>query len=215
MIGADGTRYYPGADGNIRRATSGSPAKAQDRSASASAVRPPDTTAEEEDPFSTFDQPAGPVLNVLDSPGLAESISTELLESAPSPEPPPGAAVLNFALLAVLRLGAQLLLLRLTFAFMEMPVLWGDLLKVAFLNFAVHQSLSFLGQQPGVWELIPVFRVDSVVSYLILACSLKWFKIASCGVTALKIASATSVVLYFLMLGLAVAVSFALPALVR
>lgn len=213
IVGADGTRYVPGTDGNIQRplvVTDSPPVSATDAAPPAAAVaateepvaKPAADTAMDED------------MEDASSPTAALEKHVEEMED-PEEEPPPSLAKTLLVLVIEIgfRFGIAVLVLRLSIHFVGVPFFWPDLLKVAVLYLAVREVMHGLGGLGGWWEFIPLFKLDDVVSFIVLACSLTWFKIAGSGLTALKIAAMTKFVIVGLMLAVGLAVTFGLSAM--
>jgi hypothetical protein len=148
------------------------------------------------------------------SPGAALEEHVEDMEDFEE-EPPPSLAkrLLVLGIEIVFRFGIAVLVLRLSIHLVGVPFFWPDLLKVAVLYLAVREVMHGLGGLGGWWEFIPLFRLDDATSFIILACSLTWFKIAGSGLTALKIAAMTKFVIVGLMLAVGLAVTFGLSAM--
>ncbi|MBE2216415.1 MAG: hypothetical protein IAE82_21260 [Opitutaceae bacterium] len=217
IVGADGTRYVPGADGNIKRPVIVSDVSAADAAEAASsaaeagatggaALKPAAAVAVAEDEDA---DDAG-----ADAPGGAIEKFVEDAED-PEEEPPPSLVktLLVLGIDVVFRFAFAVLVLRLSIHFVGVPFFWPDLLKVAVLYLAVREVMHGLGGLGGWWEFIPIFKLDDVTSFIILACSLTWFKIAGSGLTALKIAAMTKFVIVGLMLAVGLAVTFGLSAM--
>lgn len=219
IVGADGTRYVPGADGNIQRpvtivepaAPAGPEAVAGDAAVSgAPAPTAEDAAGDSLPPGATPPPSVDPAeaMAAGELPDLAQDFGEE-----DEPEPSAAAKAVGFFIEAVLRFGLVVLVLRIALNVVGVPFLWPDLLKVALLYLAVYEVMSGLASLGGLWEFIALFRLESIVSFLVLACSLTWFKIAGSGLTALKIGVATGAVMYFLMLGIGVAIALVMPSL--
>lgn len=218
IVGADGTRYVPGADGNIQR-----PVQISDPAAAAVDGPTPETTASEAAPAAAVDvaeeelpsgAKAAPSVDAARETAMADSDEvSDDFEDEEEPEMSGAAKVVSFLIEAGLRFGLVVLVLRIAIHVVGVPFLWPDLLKVALLYLAVHEVMGALGALGGLWEFIPIFRLDSIVGFIVLACSLTWFKIAGSGLTALKLAVATGLVMYFLMLGIGVAIAIVVPSL--
>jgi hypothetical protein len=214
IIGADGARYVPGADGRVRRVDSPVPADAAalpepDQAAGGGTTGLPMDTVdiEEDEGFSTGAE-EGPVGGAL-MKELEEHV--EAMENPQAEEPVSATKqVLIFALGVVFRFGFTLLVLRIAVHVVEIPFFWPDLTKVAGLCLAVHAFMEGLAELGGLWEFITLFALDDIVTFIILACSLTWFKVAGSGLTALKIAAATQFVVIGLMFAVGLAVAFGL-----
>jgi len=101
-------------------------------------------------------------------------------------------------------------LLAMAFRWVGLPFLVRDLFKVALLSIAVSAGVSGLGSLGGHWQWLQLFRADEVIGFVVLAVALFRFKLVRTGITALRIAVATKVASYFLMIGIGVALSFGL-----
>jgi hypothetical protein len=129
------------------------------------------------------------------------------------PPPPPWVGVATECLGMLLRFGLVVLVLSLTMKWMELPFYWPDLMKVSVLYVAVREIVHGLGGLGGMWELLRIFRIDEGVGFFALAILLYRFGVTRDGLTALKIAAATKLVTYFLMIGAMLALTFGLLAL--
>ena len=217
IIGADGTRYVPGVDSNIQRPVQVTEVPvAADAGAGEVPPAPASTpTGAPEDEDLVSDAPPGARIELPPgSPGAALEDHVEAMEDAEEEEPPSLAkTLLVFGIDVVFRFGLAVLVLRLALHFVGVPFFWPDLMKVALLYLAVRETIHGLGALEGLWEFIPLFKLDDVVSFVVLACSLTWFKIAGSGLTALKIALMTKAVILGLMLAVGLAVTFGLSAM--
>jgi len=219
IIGADGTRYVPGADGNIQRPVQVTEVPvAADAGAggvpSVAASTPAGALASEDEDLLSDTPPGARIELPPGSPGAVLEKHIEAMED-PEEDPPPSLAktLLVFGIDVVFRFGLAVLVLRLALHFVGVPFFWPDLMKVALLYLAVRETMHGLGALEGLWEFIPLFKLDDAVSFLVLACSLTWFKIAGSGLTALKIAVMTKAVILGLMLAVGLAVTFGLSAM--
>ncbi len=225
IVGADGTRYVPGADGNIQR-----PVEISDPAASAAAEPAPqpgtgpaptsvtESDGDLEEAFAGADGAGDPELMPSEAIRAIEQHLEQAEQAAEAgPEEParlpPALHVAATLFGAAFRFGLIVVVLRAALHVMGVPFYWPDLLKVSLLYLAVRETLAALGELGGWWEFIPLFRLQEVISFLVLACSLTWFKIAGSGITALRIAVAAKVVVYVLMLIVAFLITLALSAL--
>lgn len=254
ITASDGTRYAPGADGNIERtvrvieaAASGeddpaavspaSPPPAPAQAAEtvepapsggakpASAPRSPTPAAGERDTQSEveMDMPPGstPPPSVAAARAAAAATAQESLASGGAddayhePAPSTAVSVIGGLVGAVLHFGLTVLVLRIAVQVVGVPFFWPDLLKVAFVYLAVYEVATVLGRLGGLWEFLTIFRVHEVSSFIVMACALTWFKIAGSGLTALKIAVATKLVLTGLMLAIGLILAFGLGMIMR
>ena len=224
IVGADGTRYVPGADGNIQRPVvmvGSTDAAAEGPKPEVSAPSADGEAAADDDADLPPGATAPPSIAAVDAalaerladPDDADTDDAGTFDDEESEEAPAGLRIVAFLVGTIIRFGLVVLVLRLALHFVGVPFFWPDLLKVALLYLAVHEVLSGLGELGGWWEFVPLFRIDEVISFIVLACSLTWFKIAGSGITALKVAVATKVVVFGLMLVVGLLVTLAMSAL--
>jgi len=208
IVGADGTRYVPGVDGNIQRPVEiiepGAAAATDARQEEVDAA-----SAEGADDLDADLPPGGTAPPSVDAARRAaeDAVADDLDdfdESDDEDDIPPLYKLIGGLIGAVLHFVLTVLVLRIAVQVIGVPFFWADLLKVAVLYVAVHGLLLSLAELGGYWEFITLFRAQEVISFLVLACSLTWFKIAGNGITALKIAAASKIALVALMLGVGV-----------
>lgn len=227
IVGADGKLYVPGADGNIQRPVEiseppptddAAPAAVPARDAGPAAA----SSAEAEDAAAEMVSGAhgtegGEIMPTEAIRAIEQHLeqSEQAAEAGPEqpPQPPRALQVAASLFGAAVRFGLIIAVLRTALHVMGVPFYWPDLLKVSLLYLAVREVLAALGELGGWWEFIPLFRMQEVISFLILACSLTWFKIAGSGITALRIAVAAKIVVYVLMLIFAFLITLALSSL--
>ncbi len=218
IIGADGAKYVPGADGTPVKQAPSAPAAppaevvVPEATKPAALVKPADLEAP-----SVADPDVPPGTEQVLPAGFATKQLEDHVEAMENPEEPeptsPAKIILVFVVGVAFRFGLTVLVLRLAVHVIGVPFLWPDLLKVALLYLATHAFMEGLGALGGLWEFIPLFKLDDVVSFVILACSLTWFKVAGSGLTALKIAAATKFVVLGLMLAVGLALTFGLSSM--
>jgi len=218
IVGADGTRYVPGADGNIQRPVEIIEAGTRTAATGAPESDGADTPAEDAEDADADLPPGGTAPPSVDAAraaaqaAVAEDLA-EYEEDESADELSPGMKLVAGIVGAVLHFGLTVLVLWIAIRMVGVPYFWPDLLKVAGLYVAVHGALTSLAELGGYWEFITLFRAQEVVSFLVLACSLTWFKIAGNGITALKIAAGTKVALVALMLGVGLVIAIGLGLL--
>lgn len=208
IIGSDGTKYVPGEDGNLQRPVTSGPQTAVPAPDAPAVPAATDETVEGDLPPGTErDYPDG--LPIEDLEKFVESMED------PEEEEPESVKkrILALGLEIVFHFGFTVLVLRIAVQVVGVPFFWPDLLKAAVLYLSVYMVMQGLGELGGLWEFIPIFRLDDLVSLIILACSLTWFKVAGSGLTALKIAVATKFVTLGLMLALGLAIAFGLASM--
>lgn len=233
IVAADGTRFLPHADGRLRRyeepAAEAAPAAGvvatdaatipdaavqnaapapEPASATAPAPAEKPATAEEEarelGAISPAVVPAGAMMDP------AEFIAGQGTDQA---RPPPRwVAWVSAGLGLGLHFGIALAVLAVALKIVGLPFYLPDLLKACALYLVVREGLHSVGGLGGAWTFIPLFRIDDGISLLALAVLLFRFKIALSGLTALKVAAATKVATYVLMIGAGLAISFGMMA---
>jgi hypothetical protein len=154
------------------------------------------------DPDHIYDEAGAQAEEYLENFGVVEE------REAPSP----AATAIQTTIQLVGRFVFALLILRLTLGWLGRPFYFPDLIKISLLNTAIRTGLHGLGDLGGNWEFINIFKTPDIVSFVALAILLFKFGVTRDGLTALKIAAATIVVTYFLMIGLGIVLVFGLGA---
>ncbi len=126
------------------------------------------------------------------------------------PQAPEASDQVEWAIGVALHLAIILVVLALSLKWIGLPYVWADLVKVGVLTLVVREAIHALGGLGGNWEMIRLFRAGECVSFFALATLLFRFKVALSGLTALKVAAATKLVSYLLMMGVGLALTFAL-----
>lgn len=127
-------------------------------------------------------------------------------------EPSSAARAVGAVVLGLIHFGFAMLVLRLAINWVDLPCYMPDVAKVAALYVVIREGVHGLGGLGGHWEWIRLFRGGDVVSFFALCGLLVKFKVATQGLTALKIAVATKVATYIVMAALGVALMFGLQA---
>ncbi len=115
--------------------------------------------------------------------------------------------------LACIRFGLALLVLRVAIGWVGLPCYMPDVAKVAAIFVVIREGVYGLGGLGGNWQWLHLFRASDIVSFLVLCGLLVRFKVALEGITALKIAIATEVASYFVMGAITLALIFGLGAI--
>lgn len=243
ITAADGTRYLPGADGNIQRADGQSLVEVRRRETppgppaelpasenpGADEAPIPEALAEPSiDPAGPDGAPAAQLAEegggLTTAPALDQKIpgtkvtvenylETGHLLPGEEEKPPAWVTVASEAVGMGLRFVLVIVILGLAIRWVGLPFYWPDLIKVSALYVAVREVMHGLGGFGGLWEFIRIFRVEEGIGYLAMMFFLYKFGVCREGITALKIATATKIVTYFLMMILMLAVSFILLGL--
>jgi hypothetical protein len=121
---------------------------------------------------------------------------------------PAWAGAVGQVVLGLVRFGFAVLVLRLAINFVELPCYMPDVLKVAALFVVIREGVHGLGGLGGQWQWLRLFYAADIISFIALCWLLVQFKVATQGITALKIAIATEVASYFVMLLIGVAIVF-------
>jgi hypothetical protein len=127
-------------------------------------------------------------------------------------ETPPWANAVGTVVLGLFRFGFAVLVLRIAISFVDLPCYMPDVLKVAALFVVVREGVYGLGNLGGHWQWLHLFRAADVISFIALCWLLVQFKVTTQGIIALKIAVATEVATYIVMMGVALALMFTLGA---
>lgn len=146
------------------------------------------------------------------NPAVARLLAGHDEEIETADREPPGAAWVGTLTKMVLHLTVVLVILAVALKWLGLPYVWSDLAKVGVLTVAVREGLHGLGGLGGNWEMLRLFRIDEVISFIALAVALFRFKVVLTGLTALKVAAATKSVAYMLMIGVGVALTFGMLA---
>lgn len=227
IVASDGTRYHATARGKVERVLpAAAPGREKDESGVATVPAgsaaspspssevpevPPDSQADDieamTDPLAAgsgdFVHPFATAAEELADRGL-------LPHTAEKSEAPGWHWWVTEIGSVLLRLGFAVLILRIAISWVELPCYLPDVLKVSVLFVVIREGIHGLSQMGGHWQWIELFRLADVASFFGLSILLVQFKIALSGLTALKIAIATVGASYFLMLIVAVGLSFLL-----
>jgi hypothetical protein len=164
----------------------------------------PPAAKEEMDPDHLYEDASAEAEKYLEGFGVAEE-----------PEPPsPATIAVREIVQFVARFGFALLILRITLAWLGRPAYFPDLIKVSLIYTAIRAAIHEVGTFEGSWQFINIFEVPDIVAFFSLAVLLFRFGVTKDGLTALKIAAATIMVTYFLMIGLGIVLVFGLGSAV-
>lgn len=128
------------------------------------------------------------------------------------PPPPQWVRITSSVVGLIFQLGFTTLILSIAMRWVGLPYFMPDLIKTAILSVAVFEGVRSLGNLGGHWQWLQLFRAEQLLSFIALCSGLFMFKVVGNGLTALKIAIATKLVTYFLMIILGMAVTFGLAS---
>jgi len=240
IVASDGTRYTPTDRGKVQRVveaekTEDEIAAEEDAAAAAALARGSSTAAPAPAAVTPPPEPveasAGereawthtPTSNV-DTPAAADP-DAQLLNMAsnyaqagkltdrPVKAPPPWTIAASAIIGGLLRFGLALLMLRVATSWVGLPFFPGDAVKVAALYVVVFMGAHGLGGLGGLWPFIRIFRVDEAIGCVALSVFVARFKIATEGISVLKVTVTTGLATYMAMEALNFAIAFGFAAL--
>lgn len=219
VITRDGARYRasPGGTLALTPADPSVPAASPQLEGTATATEaapPADNTVADEryQPIAGSQLPATendlPGVADLDPAKLKENLGFE--ESAP---PPSWAKPVSSIVGMTARFAIMFVILQIALKWVGQPYYVPDILKTSALYVVVRDGMHALGGLGGMWEMIPLFRVDEIVGLIALALLLFKTEVTRSGLTAMKIAFATHMVTLGLMLAVGLVMTFGLAML--
>ncbi|MGH8018808.1 MAG: hypothetical protein ACREIA_11030 [Opitutaceae bacterium] len=228
IVAADGTRYIVDQEGAARSAAAaadfateevketGTIEAARAVAAPAEVAAPPEQAAVVDEDLALIhaaEHPEEVVMAAHPEVGrllAAQQQTTLAAERQAAPQAGKTSVWFEWAIGAGLHLAIVIAVLSLSLKWLGLPFVWADLVKVGVLTLVVRETIYALGGLGGNWEMLRLFRVGECASFIVLAVLLFRFKVALSGLTALKVAAATKLVSYLLMIGVGLALSFAL-----
>lgn len=229
VITRDGTHYRSGADGTLtpeRVEEVAPPPAPEDAPAtivapqSGEAAEVPATTPPADDTVlgGLYEPVANAPLpeDAKDLPGVADLNPERLKEKfgLEESEPPPSWAKPVSSLIGMTaRFAIMMVVLQIALKWVGQPYYMPDVLKISALYVVIRDGLHALGGLGGMWEMVPLFRIDEIVGLLALSLLLFKSEITRNGLTAMKIAFATHMVTLGLMLAVGLAMTFGLAML--